>query len=98
MSIPRIEIVADLEGLWVDLGVAGKHKFVPLSPVEFMQSDAPAEGASALPRSASRILRVATPKLLSNSTRVFWDQRRWRTSSRETDFSWPLHQNCEQAT
>jgi hypothetical protein len=39
---PPIEIVADLKGLWVDLGMAGKHKFVPLSPVEFVQSDAPA--------------------------------------------------------
>jgi len=41
VSIPPIEIAADQEGLWVDLGVGGKRRFVPLSATEFMQNDAP---------------------------------------------------------
>ena len=43
VSIPPIEIVADQDGLWVDLGVGtGKRKFVPLSSLEFTMNDAPA--------------------------------------------------------
>jgi hypothetical protein len=43
VSIPPIEIDADQDGLWIDLGVGtGKHKFVPISPVDFMEEDKPA--------------------------------------------------------
>jgi hypothetical protein len=41
VSIPPIEITADREGLWVDLGAGGKRRFVPLSATEFMQNDTP---------------------------------------------------------
>ena len=43
VSIPPIEIAADQNGLWIDLGVGtGKHKFVPISRVDFIEEDKPA--------------------------------------------------------
>jgi hypothetical protein len=40
-NIAPIQIVAEHEGLSVDLGLRGEHKFVPVSSAEFMEDDAP---------------------------------------------------------
>jgi hypothetical protein len=43
VSIPPIEVTADQDGLWIDLRAGtGKHKFVPISRVDFMEEDKPA--------------------------------------------------------
>jgi hypothetical protein len=41
MRMPPLEITADQQGLWVTLGMGGKHRFLPLSEVEFFDSDSP---------------------------------------------------------
>jgi hypothetical protein len=40
-GLPPIEVVAEREGLQVDLGMMGKREFVPLSSTEFFDEDDP---------------------------------------------------------
>jgi CubicO group peptidase (beta-lactamase class C family) len=42
MRMPPLELTADAQGLWINLGMGGKHRFLPLSPSEFFDSDSPA--------------------------------------------------------
>lgn len=38
-AFPPLVVTADHEGLWVDLGMGGKHRFLPASPTEFFDQD-----------------------------------------------------------
>jgi CubicO group peptidase (beta-lactamase class C family) len=42
MRLPPIELTADPQGLWINLGMGGKHRFLPLSATEFFDEDSPA--------------------------------------------------------
>jgi len=39
--LPPMAITADQEGLWLDVGMGGRHRCLPLSPVEFFIEDSP---------------------------------------------------------
>jgi CubicO group peptidase (beta-lactamase class C family) len=41
MGMPPMEITIDQEGLWINTGMGGKHRFLPLSPMEFYDEDSP---------------------------------------------------------
>jgi len=41
MEFPPVVITADQEGLWLDPGMGGKHRFLALSPTEFFDEDSP---------------------------------------------------------
>jgi CubicO group peptidase (beta-lactamase class C family) len=41
MRVPPMELTADPEGLWINLGMGSKHRFLPLSPTEFFDGDSP---------------------------------------------------------
>jgi len=42
MRMPPMELTADPQGLWINLGMGDKHRFLPLSPTEFFDGDSPA--------------------------------------------------------
>jgi hypothetical protein len=42
MRMPAMELIADPPGLWINLGMGGKRRFLPLSPTEFFDGDSPA--------------------------------------------------------
>jgi CubicO group peptidase (beta-lactamase class C family) len=39
--LPSLEVTADEQGLWINVGMGGKHRFVPVSQVEFFDNDSP---------------------------------------------------------
>jgi Domain of unknown function (DUF3471) len=39
--LPTLEVTVDEQGLWINTGMGGRHRFLPVSQLEFFDNDSP---------------------------------------------------------